>query len=75
MPLTMEALQHAHRAWTEHTLASAEHVRESKWTQGIAVGGREFVDTIKSKLGVSAKGSRLSGTDAEARLRYPKAAS
>ncbi|HYA43831.1 MAG TPA: transposase [Syntrophobacteraceae bacterium] len=72
---SIEALQRAHRAWTEHALATAEHVRESKWTESIAVGSRQFVDTIKSKLGVRAKGSRLSGTDDEARLRYPKATS
>jgi hypothetical protein len=53
----------------EEAIAMAEHVRESKWTESVAVGSRSFVETVKAKLGVRAKRRRFSGTDDEATLR------
>jgi len=70
---SIEALQLAHKAWVEEALAKAEQVRESKWTESVAVGSRGFVETIKDKLGVRAKRRRFSGTDDEATLREPQA--
>ncbi len=70
---TIEALQRLHREWVEQALAKAEQVRESKWTESVAVGSRDFVETLKRKLGVRAKRHRFSGTDDEATLREPQA--
>jgi len=66
---SIEAFQRAHKTWIEQTLAKAELVRESKWTDSIAVGSKNFVETIKGKLGVRAKRRRVSGTDDESALR------
>lgn len=71
---SVEALQRAHRTWVEEALARAEQVRESKWTESVAVGSRDFVETLKSKLGVRAKRRRFSGADDESTLREPQAA-
>jgi REP element-mobilizing transposase RayT len=70
---SIEALQRSHKTWIEQALARAEHTRESKWTESVAVGSRNFVETIKGKLGVRAKRRRFSGTDEEATLREPQA--
>jgi putative transposase len=70
---SIDAFQRAHRTWVEEALAGAEQVRESKWTESVAVGNRSFVETIKGKLGVRAKRHRLSGTDDESTLREPQA--
>jgi REP-associated tyrosine transposase len=66
---SVEALQRAHRTWVEEALARPTHVRESKWTESVAVGSRSFVETIKGKLGVRAKRRRFSGTYDELTLR------
>jgi putative transposase len=55
--------------WLELRLGYAEKFRESKWTESIAVGSRDFVDVIKRGLGVKAKGRRISGMDDESALR------
>ena len=60
---SIEELRRSHKGWVEEALARPEQVRESKWTESVAVGSRDFVDTIKRKLGVRAKGRRISGTD------------
>jgi len=68
----VEALQLAHATWIEQALAGAEQIRESKWTESVAVGSRNFVETIKAKLGVRAKRRRFSGTDEDSMLREPQ---
>ncbi len=70
---SIDALQRTHRTWVEEALARAEQVRESKWTESVAVGSRSFVETIKSKLRVRAKRHRVFGTADEATLREPQA--
>jgi REP-associated tyrosine transposase len=35
------------------------YVRESKWSQSIAVGSKSFVEGIKEKLGIRAKGRKV----------------
>jgi hypothetical protein len=36
-------LQESCKDWVEEALASQNHVRESKWTESIAVGSEQFV--------------------------------
>jgi putative transposase len=70
---SIDALRRSHRDWAEQALARHEQARESKWSESIAVGNRDFVETIKGKLGVRAKRRRFSGTGDEATLRQPQA--
>ena len=44
-------------------------VRESKWTQSIAVGDKSFLDQIKARLGIRARGRKIHGSEDEYRLR------
>ncbi len=68
----VEDLLLSHIGWVEEALARPERVRESKWTESIAVGSRDFVDVIRRGLGVKAKGRRISGMDDESALREPQ---
>ncbi len=49
---SIEALRRSHNEWVEEALARAERVREGKWTESVAVGSRDFVETMKAKLGI-----------------------
>ncbi len=42
--------------------------------ESIAVGGRDFVETIKAKLGVRAKGRKISGMKDKSSLGEPQVA-
>jgi len=66
---SLEALRQSHSLWVEQALARPEQVRESIWTESIAVGSSDFVETIKSKLQIRARGRRIFNTGAESILR------
>jgi hypothetical protein len=55
------------------SLTRAEQVREGKWTQTVAVGSRDFAETMKAKLGIRAKGRRICGMDGESCICEPQA--
>jgi putative transposase len=72
---SIEVLRRLHKGWVEEALARAEQVRESKWTESVAVGSGDFVAAIKRKLGVRVKGRRIlptAGIDGESTLREPQ---
>ena len=62
-------LKQAHREWIEEALKKSKVVRESKWTQSIAVGDKSFLDQIKDRLGIRAKGRKVHGSEDEYHLR------
>jgi putative transposase len=62
-------LKKAHREWTDETLKKSKVVRESKWTQSIAVGDKSFLDQIKDRLGIRARGRKIHGSEDEYQLR------
>ena len=51
-----EQLRESHRGWVEEYLGDGARIREDQWTGSIAVGGRSFVEAVKSLLGFRAKG-------------------
>jgi hypothetical protein len=60
--------------WVEEILKTKNYVRESKWSQSIAVGSKSFVEGIKEKLGILAKGRKVgeSGADKQNTLHVSK---
>ena len=70
---SIEALRRSHSAWVEEALARTELDREGKWTESVAVGSRDFVETIKAKLGIRAKGRRITGMAGRSCLSEPQA--
>jgi len=53
---TIDDLRNSHKKWVEEILKTQNYDRESKWSQSIAVGSKSFVERIKEKLGIRAKG-------------------
>jgi len=65
----IDELKDTHKCWVEETLRIDIHVRESKWTQSVAVGSKEFVEMTKNKLGSRVKGRSILRSDEDYHLR------
>jgi hypothetical protein len=57
----------------EETLSRAEQARETKCTEGVAVGSGDFVETVEAKPGIGAKGRRILGLNNDFHLLEPRA--
>jgi putative transposase len=57
-----EVLKSAYEEWIKEALNVKMAGRESKWTESVAVGEKDFVERIKNKLGARA-GSRKAETE------------
>lgn len=53
---TYNTFREAHREWVNEALSAGGNIRQSEWTESIAVGSETFTDWIKEKLGIRAKG-------------------
>ena len=53
-------------------MRNGSNQRESKWTESIAVGDKEFIVETKAKLGANAIGRRELESDEEYELREPQ---
>jgi putative transposase len=71
---TVDELRVSHKKWVEEILKTKNYVRERKWTQSIAVGSKNFVEGIKEKLGIRAKGRKIEGSRDLYYLREAQAA-
>lgn len=71
---SLDSLVQAHRNWVSAALAKNPGDREAQWTESVAVGRRDFVETVRDKLGVKVKGRRLSGTEEHCHLEEEQAA-
>lgn len=58
-----ENFRASHLAWVEEALRASSHRRENRWTDGIAVGGRKFVERLKKELGYRARGRRINESE------------
>jgi len=57
---TYEGFVAAHRQWVDQSLRDRwSRERDSKRTESIAVGSKEFTETTKRQLGISAKGRKV----------------
>ncbi|MBN1930263.1 MAG: transposase [Desulfobacterales bacterium] len=70
---TVDQLRNSHKKWVEEILKTKNYVRESKWSQSIAVGSKSFVEGIKEKLGILVKGRKLIGSNDLYQLRELRA--
>ena len=53
-----DELKQNHKMWVEEELAADRKQRDEKWTKSIAVGSREFIDSVKLGLGTRANGRK-----------------
>jgi len=58
-----DELINSHKKWVEEILKTKNYVRETKWSQSIAVGCKSFVEGIKEKLGIRANGRKVGGRE------------
>jgi REP-associated tyrosine transposase len=59
---TINHLRSSHKKWVEEILKTKRYVKDSKWSQSIAVGSKRFVEDIKEKLGIRVKGRKIEGS-------------
>jgi putative transposase len=55
---TYEHVKTAHRKWVDSCLANGDNVRDSKWTESIAVGSESFIKKVKVLMGGMAMGRK-----------------
>jgi putative transposase len=54
-----------HRQWVQETISNGNNLRESCWTESIAVGDIGFVEETKSLLGMKGIGRRIEELEAD----------
>ena len=54
-----DGLKSLHKTWIDEYLRLKKTERESRWTESIAIGNRDFVEKIQNQLGVKAKGRKI----------------
>lgn len=57
-----------HKRWVDDYLGNGNNIRDDKWTESIAVGEKDFVERVKSLMGVLAIGRK--GIDLERRFSF-----
>ena len=60
-----------HERWVSDYLEKSKNTRDDKWTKGIAVGSKGFVEEVKSLMGVSAIGRKRTKAGDSYQLREP----
>ncbi len=60
---TYDAFRKVHLELVTEALVKGNNPRQADWTESIAVGSREFVETIKENLGLRAKGRKILESD------------
>ena len=68
-----DELQESYGHWVDEILRAENHTRESKWTESIAVGSKQFVETTKKRLGIKGRGRHVLGKNGGYELREPPA--
>ena len=66
---TCDAFRKAHREGVSESLVNGSNFRQSQWTKSIAAGSKSFIETIKEKLGILAKGRKILENDGGFQLR------
>ena len=66
---TYNEFQEAHKELVNESLSRPNNLRQKQWTESIAVGSKSFVETIKEKMGILAKGRKMLENDGAFHLR------
>ena len=69
-----EQLRWVYRQWIEEALAKGSRTRQPEWTESIAVGSSTFVEGVKKKLELRAKGRKIREVSTHHELREPRSA-
>lgn len=66
---TYDAFRKAHKELVNESLGNGNNYRQADWSESVAVGSKDFVETIKEKLGLRAKGRKILENDGGFQLR------
>jgi len=66
-----ELVKSYYEGWIEEYLGNGKNMRDDTWTKSIAVGSRGFVEGVKAKLGILARGRQSVGRNGVYQLREP----
>ena len=66
-----DELSETYKWWVDEILMSGETVRESKWTESVAVGNIKFIGKVREKLGIRAAGRDIIESGASYELKEP----
>jgi hypothetical protein len=58
-----------HQQWVNDALIKNTHIRESRWTESVAVGSRAFIEETKQQSGFRAKGRKINEDEETFELR------
>jgi putative transposase len=61
-----------YRNWVNESLEAQNHTRDSRWTESVAVGSKEFVEKTKEELGIKVRGRSVIETRGFYELREPE---
>jgi REP element-mobilizing transposase RayT len=64
-----DSLKESYQKWIKDALKKSKYVRESRWTESIAVGDKSFIETIKKQLGAAAQGRKIKTSGNDYQLR------
>ena len=67
----IEELQASYNQWVDEILRGRTQARESKWTETITVGSKEFVEATAERLGIRGKGRQVPVKNGGYELREP----
>ena len=70
----LEQHQHARPSWVNAALERGLPGRDSRWTEGLAVGSEHFVEGIKQALGMKGRYREVTGGGDAHMLREPAVA-
>lgn len=66
--------QQKHREWVASMLVARSHARDAGWSSSIAVGSEQYIDKVRTALGVKAKHRVSVGDGDKYLLREPELA-
>jgi len=56
---SVEKLKESHYKWVQAALKENDHQHVGKWTESVGVGSKDFLKTVKEKLGHRARGRNI----------------
>jgi len=66
-----DELSEIYKGWVDEVLKSGKTVRDTKWTESVAVGNMQFIGTVREELGIRAAGRDIIKRGASYELREP----
>lgn len=69
--ISQDDLKRTYKDWIEDAVQKRNHIRESRWTESVAVGSEAFVLQTKEKLGLKVKGRKIIEKEDSFELREP----